>query len=907
MKISQTMKTHSYIRCSPHKNTGHAFRALLSSGRQLLALVFLISGLATYAQDECGERGIEQAEKNYAIGNFGETILQLENCLSSGGFDREQKTDAYRILAGTYLATDSMKKAEEAMTGLLELSPNFQVRSDDPLLFRNMVEKVKAGSTMMAITTSVSKKAENVYEAPATVIVITNEQIRRRGYTDLEALLHDLPGFDISRSNGILYSHIYQRGYRSNNTNRTLLLVDGVEENGLWGNIAYLSRQYPISNIKNVEVIYGPASTMYGANAFAGVISINTKQPEGLIPQDKDFGINVEGGYGSWNTSYIDATVAGRLKNRHISFMATGRLFRSDEMDLSGFPEHDFKTRSLDNELTATYQSNLNITGQDENGTYNAALFLRENGGGPNENFYTPTIENGDTTAIQVSSAGMARALELDNQVLANTSFSDLTEAVATHIKLKVYDFTLGWHYWWKAEGLGSWYNDIQQAGANEGQSWNPTSNFFYLKYDKVINKQLSLTSFTRYKVHGYDKNNLLVRLRGYSNGRLGLTDLIQDSPSRWDSLYLTVVSNQIRTELRLLYTPNERLNIISGIEARFSALQGDYITTSAVNNPEENGEPADIPGGNHFFSRDLGLYSQATYQLLPKLKTTLGLRYDFNRIRKTGGYGQTINPRVALVYLPGDYIFKAIYSEAFKDATSWDRYSTVSGQRELSNPDLEPEKVQNIELSARRFFGKKISVEAVAYYAFYSQAIVSEQVSLADGSTTSQFQSKGKREVFGIQMMGEYTHRNWNLYANYTFTSPHSVGDSLDDGKGNTVKRLRIGDIADHQINLGVNYRYRKNLNLNLRMNYVSERSTGPGTSVTTNSTPNVFEAYAILNGTVSYHIKNTGIRLYLTVNNILDKEYFSPGLRGADGQRFSSKLPQNERNIHLKVRFSM
>ena len=51
---------------------------------------------------------------------------------------------------------------------------------------------------MNIVVTSVSKKAENVLEAPATVIVITDKQIRQRGYLDLEQLLHDLPGFDIS-------------------------------------------------------------------------------------------------------------------------------------------------------------------------------------------------------------------------------------------------------------------------------------------------------------------------------------------------------------------------------------------------------------------------------------------------------------------------------------------------------------------------------------------------------------------------------------------------------------------------------------------------------------------------------------------------------------------------------------
>ena len=51
---------------------------------------------------------------------------------------------------------------------------------------------------------SVSKSEESLAEAPATVILVTEDEIIDRGYNDLEALLHDLPGFDITRSVGIL-------------------------------------------------------------------------------------------------------------------------------------------------------------------------------------------------------------------------------------------------------------------------------------------------------------------------------------------------------------------------------------------------------------------------------------------------------------------------------------------------------------------------------------------------------------------------------------------------------------------------------------------------------------------------------------------------------------------------------
>ena len=63
---------------------------------------------------------------------------------------------------------------------------------------------------------------------------------------------------------------MYQLGFRQESTQRTLLMIDGIEENDLYSNIAYISRQYPISNIKAVEILYGPSATMYGPRAFMG-------------------------------------------------------------------------------------------------------------------------------------------------------------------------------------------------------------------------------------------------------------------------------------------------------------------------------------------------------------------------------------------------------------------------------------------------------------------------------------------------------------------------------------------------------------------------------------------------------------------------------------------------------------
>ena len=205
---------------------------------------------------------------------------------------------------------DDVPAAEATLGRLLTADPEFQPDIFDSPRFMRLVDAVRGRSSTPTVT-SVSKAKEPLAEAPATVVVITGEEIERRGYTDLEAVLRDLPGFDFSRRAGTSYSNIYQRGYRSIETSRTMLLIDGVEDNDLASSTAWLSRQFPLSNIDRIEVVYGPASTMYGANAFAGVINVVTKQPEQIVAEGKKLGGDARL-MTSKDANALDGVVAGQ-------------------------------------------------------------------------------------------------------------------------------------------------------------------------------------------------------------------------------------------------------------------------------------------------------------------------------------------------------------------------------------------------------------------------------------------------------------------------------------------------------------------------------------------------------------------------------------------------------------------
>ena len=317
-------------------NHRYTRRSLPPLFRILLITALLVPGIL--AAQPCSDVTLNDARKNYENGKFSDVIEMLQPCVNKG-FHEKQKVEAHRLLAMTYLAIDSTYLAAKETGMLLLINPTYEANLFDPPAFIKLVANMKlAGGAQ--IVTSVSKKAESIYEAPATIIVITREEIQKRGYNDLVEMLKDVPGFDLSMWYGGEYANFYQRGFRQTSTDKTLLLVDGIEENDLWSNKASISRQYPLSNIERVEIIYGPASTMYGPLAFTGVINVITRNAAESIRAGRSVGIAGKVNYGTYNTVTADLSLSAKYRNMAIT--VTGRYFQSDEMNLSSQSFFDY-------------------------------------------------------------------------------------------------------------------------------------------------------------------------------------------------------------------------------------------------------------------------------------------------------------------------------------------------------------------------------------------------------------------------------------------------------------------------------------------------------------------------------------------------------------------------------------
>lgn len=130
-------------------------------------------------------------------------------------------------------------------------------------------------------TVSIASRYEQpISQAPSDVYVITDDDIRNSGATDIPTLLRQVPGMEVMQTNAVDFN-VSVRGNNQLAANKLLVLVDGrsiyVDQAGI---VFWKQLPVTLTEIKRIEVLKGPASAVYGFNAFDGVVSIITKSPE---------------------------------------------------------------------------------------------------------------------------------------------------------------------------------------------------------------------------------------------------------------------------------------------------------------------------------------------------------------------------------------------------------------------------------------------------------------------------------------------------------------------------------------------------------------------------------------------------------------------------------------------------
>jgi len=276
--------------------TYNKFRSLVL--RVLPLIIYLFSGtVALQAQQPCGNTSLEEALKAYQNGNFERVEQLISTCLTTG-YTIEQKIQAYKLLALTYLALDKRSEAEGAIDHIFRLNPDFSTTPFDPQKFAYLVNSRK---TFTANLVTASRQAEPLNEAPVPVFVITEQMIEAIGAKTLKDVLTVyVPGItDITDHNEV---NISMHGVYASSQQKILIMLNGHRLNSRAYSSANPDYSISLEEVRQIEILRGPASSLYGNVALTSVINIITKSGKDIQGSEIKAGL---GNYGQQFYSFL--------------------------------------------------------------------------------------------------------------------------------------------------------------------------------------------------------------------------------------------------------------------------------------------------------------------------------------------------------------------------------------------------------------------------------------------------------------------------------------------------------------------------------------------------------------------------------------------------------------------------
>jgi iron complex outermembrane receptor protein len=162
---------------------------------------------------------------------------------------------------------------------------------------------------MDVFVTSASKRAQVTADSAAAAYVITREDIRRSGATNLPELLRTVPGVHVARIDGRAWT-VTSRGFSSRFANKLLVMVDGRSiYTSVYSGVLWEEQAVALEEIERVEVVRGPGGALWGINAVNGIINIITRKAADAA------GVRFAGGAGSTEES---ATMSYGGNSEHV-------------------------------------------------------------------------------------------------------------------------------------------------------------------------------------------------------------------------------------------------------------------------------------------------------------------------------------------------------------------------------------------------------------------------------------------------------------------------------------------------------------------------------------------------------------------------------------------------------------
>jgi iron complex outermembrane receptor protein len=490
--------------------------------------------------------------------------------------------------------------------------------------------------------------------APATATVISAGEIQAMGARTLNDVLETVPGLHVSLSSLSRLDSIYSiRGIHTGFNPQVLLLMNGVPvQYNAQGGRPTLFR-LPVTSIERVEVIRGPGSAVYGADAYAGVINVITKDVAAIDAT------RIGGGLGSFNSRDLWLQTAGDWNDIGIALNVSYQESDGDDQ------------RRVNSDLQSALDAGLGTDASLAPGALSTRYQLLDTHLTLTSERVQLNLWNWYSTDAGVG-AGAAQALDP-----VGRDDSEL------------------------------WQGDFTYRLNRDTSVWDNSIRVGYFHYDQE-SRFVLLPPGTKLLI-GSDGNldfQNPVGLVEFTDGYLGRPGgLAEDSQLDLVSLYKGCDTHRIRLAIGTRYqsiAPREQKNFGPGV------IDG---TESMV-----DGTLTDVSDTEHVFladsSRTINYVSlQDEWQLATDLQFTAGVRHD-----DYSDFGSTTNPRMALVWAANDRLTtKLLYASAFRAPSFLEQFSK-NNPVSIGNPDLEPERIDTAELAFAYSFNAKVTTNLTLF-----------------------------------------------------------------------------------------------------------------------------------------------------------------------------------------------
>lgn len=544
-----------------------------------------------------------------------------------------------------------------------------------------------------------SKYEQKVSQAPSSVSLVTRDEIQKQGYRTLADALRSVNGVYVSDDRN--YSYVGIRGFNrpGDYNSRILLLVDGhrindnIYSQALVGSEAFLD----VDMIERVEVVRGPSSSIYGNNAFFGVLNVITRRG-----RDID-GAEVSGAVGSHET-YKGSMVYGKQFESGLELMLSGVAYGSAGERTVFFPEFD-----------SPAENNGVAVDSDKDRAYH---------------FYGSASHSGFT-------------------------------------------LTGGWSWRDKTIPTASYQTEFNDGGEKTSDS----RYYADLRYEHEVADSVKVEGRVAYDNSWYEGD--------YPYG-VGLARYINKDKARGE---------WISADWQLNWQAAGQHKLVVG---------GDYRENLTIRQENYDEDPFAVYLDDDRSGREMGLFAQAEIGLMTNLVLNIGGRYDHYST-----FGDTVNPRVGLIYTPFDATaLKALFGSAYRAPNAYELYYNYPGQAK-ANPDLKPEEITTYELVWEQGLPSNLRF-SVAGYHYEIENLASQNIDPGDGLLVFENSAKANARGIELSLEGRYEHGLVaRLSCAFQRTEDELTGDNLSNSPRTMAKLNVIAPVWEEKIFVGLDVQY--------------------------------------------------------------------------------------------------